>query len=168
LKNFILIFFIIVIYIFIGSIISDNVVIPSEAIRFRVIANSDSDYDQSIKEEISKDVTLELYNILEGSNTIDDVRNAINSNISDIENILNKYNVTYDINYGLNYFPDKLYKGVKYDEGFYESLLITLGSGSGKNWWCVLFPPLCLLEGNESEDYEYKVFVKDLIDRFTK
>ena len=167
-KNFILIFFIIVLYIFIGSVISDNVVIPSEAIRFRVIANSDSDYDQSIKEKISKDVTLELYNILEGANSIEDVRNSISSNINDIEKVLNKYNVNYDINYGLNYFPDKLYKGVKYDAGFYESLLITLGKGSGKNWWCVLFPPLCLLEGNESEDYEYKVFVKDLIDRFTK
>ena len=167
-KNFILIFFIIVIYIFIGSVISDNVVIPSEAIRFRVIANSDSDYDQSIKEKISKDVTLELYNILEGANSIEDVRNSISSNINDIEKVLNKYNVNYDINYGLNYFPDKLYKGVKYDAGFYESLLITLGKGSGKNWWCVLFPPLCLLEGNESDDYEYKVFVRDLIDRFTK
>lgn len=167
-KNFILIFFIIVIYIFIGSVISDNVVIPSEAIRFRVVANSDSDYDQSIKEKISKDVTLELYNILEGANSIEDVRNSISSNINDIEKVLNKYNVNYDINYGLNYFPDKLYKGVKYDAGFYESLLITLGKGSGKNWWCVLFPPLCLLEGNESDDYEYKVFVKDLIDRFTK
>lgn len=167
-KNFILIFFIIVIYIFIGSVISDNVVIPSEAIRFRVVANSDSDYDQSIKEKISKDVTLELYNILEGANSIEDVRNSISSNINDIEKVLNKYNVNYDINYGLNYFPDKLYKGVKYEAGFYESLLITLGKGSGKNWWCVLFPPLCLLEGNESDDYEYKVFVKDLIDRFTK
>ena len=67
-----------------------------------------------------------------------------------------------------NYFPQKEFKGVTYEEGYYESLVVTLGSGSGDNWWCVLFPPLCLLEAEESEkdDVEYQFFVKELIDKY--
>ncbi|MBQ9011225.1 MAG: stage II sporulation protein R, partial [Bacilli bacterium] len=53
------------------------------------------------------------------------------------------------------------YKGVKYKEGYYESLLVTLGKGKGDNWWCVLFPPLCLIEADESSDVQYKSFVKE-------
>ena len=69
--------------------------------------------------------------------------------------------------YGNSYFTDKFYKGVSYKNGIYESLLITIGDGNGDNWWCVLFPPLCLLdvEENEMDDVEYQFFIKNLIDR---
>ena len=51
----------------------------------------------------------------------------------------------------------------------YESLVITLGKGEGDNWWCVLFPPLCLLEENENtQDVEYHFLVKDIIDKYLK
>ena len=77
-------------------------------------------------------------------------------------------NDDYDINYGINHFPKKVYKGVIYPEGDYESLVVTLGNGLGKNFWCVLFPPLCLLEGEENnqKDVEYKFFVKELINKY--
>ena len=68
----------------------------------------------------------------------------------------------------LNYFPSKNYKGVLYQAGNYESLVITLGEGLGANFWCVLFPPLCLLD-NETEDVsevEYKFYVKKILDEF--
>ena len=73
----------------------------------------------------------------------------------------------YKINFGNNYFPDKEFKGVVYKEGEYESLVVTIGKGEGDNWWCVLFPPLCLLEGsdNNSSDVEYRSWVKDMLDR---
>ena len=69
----------------------------------------------------------------------------------------------------MHYFPTKTYKGITYDEGNYESLLVTLGSGKGDNWWCVLFPPLCLLEAEESsdvKDVEYKSFIKEIIEKY--
>ena len=56
-----------------------------------------------------------------------------------------------------------------YKEGNYESLVITLGEGMGKNWWCVLFPPICLLEAEEdqeSSEVEYKFFLQELIDKY--
>lgn len=68
--------------------------------------------------------------------------------------------------FGFNYFPSKKYKGITYKDGYYESLVVTLGEGKGDNWWCVLFPPLCLLEAEESTDVEYKSYVKELIDKY--
>ena len=54
-----------------------------------------------------------------------------------------------------------------YDGGYYNSLVVTLGDGEGDNWWCVLFPPLCLMEENETtSDVEYKFFVKSIIEKF--
>ena len=80
------------------------------------------------------------------------------------------YNKKYTINYGYNYFPKKKYKGITYKEGNYESLVITLGEGKGENFWCVLFPPLCLIEADETnnDNVEYKFFVKELIDKYLK
>ena len=54
---------------------------------------------------------------------------------------------------GVRYIPEKTYGDITFPAGNYEALNITLGEGSGENWWCVLFPPLCLLdEGTESAD----------------
>ena len=76
-------------------------------------------------------------------------------------------NLEFTIDYGMNYFPEKEYKGIVYEEGEYESLVITLGDGQGENFWCVLFPPLCLLDTNEvPKDIEYTSFVKELIDKY--
>ena len=58
-----------------------------------------------------------------------------------------------------------MYKGIYYEEGEYESLVITLGEGIGNNFWCVLFPPLCLIDENE-EEVEYTSFIKELIDKY--
>ena len=165
-KNFILIFFIVLVYIFIGTLFQDRVIIPDEAIRFRILANSNNEEDQELKEKISSVVGVELYNLLKDTKGLDEARNVVLSNIDKIEKILDEYNTEYSIKYGENYFPEKIYKGLLYEEGFYESLLITLGNGAGKNWWCVLFPPLCLLEAEESEEYEYKLFVKELVDKY--
>lgn len=82
--------------------------------------------------------------------------------------MLDKYEVPYSIDFGNNYFPTKNYKGVLYPAGDYESLVITLGSGSGNNFWCVLFPPLCLLDAKseDTSEVEYRSYVKDILDRF--
>ena len=82
--------------------------------------------------------------------------------------MINDYNVKFKINYGENYFPEKNYKGVKYEEGYYESLVVTLGTGYGDNWWCVLFPPLCLMEAkiDDNTDIDYGLFVKDIFNKY--
>ena len=78
------------------------------------------------------------------------------------------YDTEFTINFGNNYFPDKEYKEVLYEKGYYESLVVTLGKGEGDNWWCVLFPPICTLEVEENKDIEYKIFVKELFEKYLK
>ena len=152
---------------------NDSVKIPDSAIRFRILANSNSPRDQKIKEDIRDKMQKELYSLLQNSKSIDDSRKIINSNMSNFDEILKNsmkdIEYSYSIDYGMHYFPSKTYKGITYDEGNYESLLVTLGNGEGDNWWCVLFPPLCLLEAEESsdvKDVEYKSFIKEIIEKY--
>ena len=168
-KKFIVIILIILITFSYVKVIANK--IPEEAIRIRVVANSNSDYDQKIKQKVSTYLKGEMYNLLKNTKDINQARDIISNNIEKIDNniysILKKenYNLGYSINFGNNYFPEKTYKGITYDEGYYESVLVTLGKGEGENWWCVLFPPLCLIEAEESEEVEYKFFLQELIEK---
>lgn len=153
---------------------SEEIIIPDEAIRFRVIAESNSSEDQITKTLIKEVLEEDLTSLLSESDSIEETREILKENQNHFENLIertlltNKINTTYKVNFGLNYFPNKNYKGVIYEEGYYESLVVTLGNGNGDNWWCVLFPPLCLMEGEvtNKDDVEYKSFVKEMIDEY--
>lgn len=146
----------------------EEILIPEESIRFRVIANSDSEEDQTLKMEVKASVEKELNRLMVQAKNIQEARELIKNDLSTIEQLVNNYNVPYNINFGMNDFPEKEYKGITYESGKYESLVITLGSGIGKNWWCVMFPPLCLLEAEENDlnEVEYKSYVKTLLDKY--
>ncbi len=170
-KKLILVIFIIVcFYVCLGHV--SSLVIPEDALRIRVIANSNDEYDQGVKSIVKENIQYKMYDLLKDTKGIDEARKIIHNNLnnidSEVENTLQllNYNLGYDINYGLNYFPSKEYKGVIYNEGYYESLVITLGEGKGDNWWCVLFPPLCLIEAEASDDVEYTSFVKELLEKY--
>lgn len=167
-KKIVFVLFIISLVLFIHSSKEEKIVIPSNSIRYRIIANSNSFADQEEKYKINSSIEPVLKDILSSSNTLEESRTKINDNLNNIRRIINDYDVNYSLNYGNNYFPEKEYKGVMYPEGNYESLVITLGSGLGDNWWCVLFPPLCLLEAQESnlDDVEYSFYLKDIINKY--
>lgn len=149
----------------------DLILIPNEAIRVRVIANSNDDEDIKIKEKLKDIININVEKILKNVKNITDARKKINSNLENIHKIVEKslkemkYDKTYNISYGLNYFPKKEFKGTIYDEGYYESLVVTLGEGKGKNYWCVLYPPLCLID-EDKNDYEYRSYIKDIIEKY--
>lgn len=171
-KNLIVIIFIIASYVFIGNIMEKQI-IPDESIRLRILASSNSIEDQRIKMLVVKSVHEELYTTLKEATSVDDARvkiiNAIPKLSVKIEQTLkdNKTNDNYYINFGKNYFPVKSYKGITYNAGNYESLLIKLNKGKGDNWWCILFPPLCLLEAEESTNVEYKLLIKEIIEKYS-
>ena len=146
----------------------EEIIIPNKAIRFRVIANSDSVEDQMKKMEIKSAVEKEVYTLINGEDNISQVRNIIEDNMDTIKDIVEEYNVPYNINYGNNYFPSKTYKGIMYPAGNYESLVITLGNGVGSNFWCLLFPPLCLIDNSREDisDVDYQLYVKKLLKGF--
>lgn len=146
----------------------EDILIPNNAIRFRVVANSNSIEDQNEKMIIKQKIEKEVYNLISSANNVLEVKDILTNNMDKIDSIVKNYNVPYNISYGNNYFPTKNYKGIMYPAGNYDSLVITLGKGAGSNFWCVLFPPLCLLD-NEKEDVgevEYKFYVKKLLDKF--
>ena len=149
----------------IGSNNTDKIIIPDNAIRFRIIANSNSLEDQKNKFEVKKDLEPIIGDILNKSENINETRSYLSSNMFQIKKEIENHTTDYKINYGFNYFPEKTYKGVTYKEGNYESLVVTLGDGLGDNWWCVLFPPLCLLEASEDniDDNTYSLYIKEVL-----
>ncbi|CQR46150.1 Stage II sporulation protein R (spore_II_R) [Paraliobacillus sp. PM-2] len=132
---------------------SDYQVIPDEAIRLRILANSDQEKDQSIKRVVRDEVNQEITKWVEELDSIEVARKVIQERLPAIEKIvertLKQENIAtdYQVNYGKEVnFPSKVYGKYVYPAGEYEAILITLGEGKGANWWCVLFPPLCFLD----------------------
>lgn len=148
----------------------EYVIVPNESIRFRIIPNSNTPEDLYMKEEVKEGIS-DIITSLSKEN-INETRTNIVNNLpllrNKVQNVFdeNNYNQTFNINYGINYFPEKTYKGVKYQSGNYESMVVSIGNASGDNYWCVLFPPLCMMEVKESEKVEYKFFIKEIIDHF--
>lgn len=128
------------------------VVIPDEAIRLRILANSDSSEDQALKRKVRDAVNAEITTWVKDLTSIEAARTLIDSRVPEIEKIA--YQVlaeegssqTVDVDFGPVNFPTKIYGNYIYPAGQYEAILITLGNGEGANWWCVLFPPLCFLD----------------------
>ena len=125
-------------------------------IRFHVIANSDSDEDQELKFKVRNRVLGKVQNALEGSQGAAQTRAYIEKNLEEIEACARQcvraegydYNVKERI--GVTAIPAKQYDDVYFPAGSYEALTITIGEGKGQNWWCVVFPPICLVDARES------------------
>lgn len=141
--------------------------IPKEAIRFRIIANSNETEDQELKKHIVRNISSDL--VLKSKN-INEARQYIVNNLPNFEEKVKETlkeenkDTEVNINYGLNYFPEKEEHGITYEAGEYESLVITLGEGKGDNFWCILFPPICMID--ESDDVEYKSLIKEVLNRY--
>lgn len=169
-KAFLILFVIVIIYVYKTN--EQNIFIPDSSIRLRVIPNSNNPEDIYIKEKVKDYLENDIYKLTKDTETIEEARIIIADSIPSIEenidNIFNNndYQSTYKVNYGLNYFPEKRYKGITYKEGYYESLVISIGEANGDNWWCVLFPNFCLVD--TSKDHEYKSFFKELISKYSK
>lgn len=142
----------------------DEIVIPSDAIRVRIIANSNNIQDINQKLKLKNEIKKDLYDFVRNAKNSLDASNNIQNNLNTIKKIISQKTNDFTINYGKNYFPKKVYRGIIYSEGMYNSLTITLGKGHGENWWCVLYPPLCLInENNTTNDVEYRSYVYDLL-----
>lgn len=150
---------------------NNEVIIPDTAIRLRVIPNSNSSLDQSMKNKVKKYLEKNTYTTLSNVTDIEEARTKINDSLSNLDININKifkdnkYNMEYTVDFGYNYFPEKKYRGLKYEEGYYESLVITIGEGKGDNWWCVLFPNLCLVDLENKTNVEYKSWIVEQINK---
>ncbi len=151
--------------------------ISENIIRMHIIANSDSLYDQQIKLEI-RDRILNKYSFaakdIQGEKEY--IKNNIDFIVNDVNSWLYEKGVPYKAKASLkkDYFPTKNYGGLSLPKGNYTAFKVILGKGNGKNWWCVMFPPLCFADSCvgtldvKSEEYlkenlskeEYKLVTK--------
>ena len=152
-KKFFIIFFILFAFFYYTSIYLYNLQnsIASKIIRFHVIANSDSNFDQALKLKVRDKTVQYLTPILENSKSINESRKIIEQNINNIENIaietLSEFSdYTAKVELTNSNFPTKAYENYAFPAGIYETLKITIGEGNGQNWWCVMFPPLCFTD----------------------
>ena len=140
------------------------------------MANSDSEEDQELKFKVRNRVLAKVQNALEGSSSASRTRAYIEENLEEIEACALQcvraegydYNVKARI--GVTAIPAKQYDDVYFPAGSYEALTITIGEGKGQNWWCVVFPPLCLVDAKESgyekmfdEDYQGRLVLKSKV-----
>ncbi|WP_270606117.1 stage II sporulation protein R [Bacillus mobilis] len=128
-------------------------VIPKEAVRLRILANSDSDKDQALKRKVRDEVKAQIDGWVADLTSFEEARKVIQSHIPEIEktvaNTLKKEGSkdSFQVKFSKNVkFPTKVYGSFIYPAGEYEAVLITIGEGEGANWWCVLFPPMCFLD----------------------
>ena len=120
-------------------------------IRLHVIANSNQAGDQALKLKV-RDAVIAYMEKQDGLASTEEMRTYLKENRGRLEKIAEGviasegYDYSATANMGIRYIPEKTYGDITFPAGNYEALNITLGKGEGENWWCVLFPPLCLLE----------------------
>lgn len=179
------------------SAVSSN--ISSSVFRLHVIANSDSQEDQSLK-YIVRDNVLEYLNTLVDTNVSskEDTIRIISDNLDDFKKVAQDtvyeqgYNYDVNVQIGNFAFPTKTYGDISLPSGNYDALRVSIGRAEGKNWWCVMFPPLCFIDvtsgvvpeeskntlqdnlsdeefdliSGDSAEFEFKFRIVELFDNF--
>ncbi|MHB1151290.1 MAG: stage II sporulation protein R [Eubacteriales bacterium] len=119
-------------------------------IRLHVVANSDSEKDQALKLEVRDAVLNVMANLTQECTTVDQAESVFNENKKIIteaaSEVIKENGADYNITVTLSneYYPTREYAGISLPAGIYRSARILIGEAQGKNWWCILFPPLCI------------------------
>lgn len=145
--------------------------IADKIIRFHVRANSDSDADQALKLKVKDKVVAYLTESMKASDSKTDSITYIENHLDEITAVADTtiQEEGYDYKataYMTNeFFPTKVYGDVTIPCGNYDAFRIDIGSSSGQNWWCVLYPPLCFVEGSYGvATDESKMLLKNILD----
>lgn len=145
-----------------------------DCLRLHVIANSDNAEDQLVKLKV-RDAVLSFMGGMDAASLEEAEKNLLDGGdklLSAVETTLDENGFSYgaELKLGSFQFPDRVYDGEFYPAGEYEALRIVLGNGEGHNWWCVMFPPLCVIETdqekaeyNEDGTLVFKSFIYDFI-----
>ena len=124
--------------------------LANKMLRLHVIANSDSEADQALKLRVRDRVIALSESLLQNVSDVDDARRIIAQNLSKIESCaqdeVQKNGYSYPVHAELTsmYFPTRDYESFSLPAGNYDAFRVVIGEGAGHNWWCVMFPPLCI------------------------
>ena len=132
------------------SAISPN--LYNSVFRLHVIANSDSEEDQNLKYIVRDNLLNYMNDNCKSLTNKNDVIQYAQDHITELKKIAeytiheHGFNYPVSVEIGNFEFPTKKYGDITFPAGFYDSLRIKIGKSSGKNWWCVMFPPLCFVD----------------------
>lgn len=152
--------------------------IPNDVFRFHILANSDSEEDQALKLKV-RDKVLERTKILfDTANSKSDAEKFVKANLETIEEIAqnevykNGYNYPVKAEVVNMHFDTRYYESYTLPSGMYDALRITIGNAKGHNWWCVMYPSICISTVDEGKDRakdalsddEYSVVTDDKVE----
>ncbi len=147
----------------------------TDYLRLHIRANSNDECDQNIKFEIKNRVLSLITNDITKIDNKDDLAKYFVENKTTLENFVNDILKDNGFNYISNivvkneYFPVRSYHDVTLCGGYYDAIIIELGSAEGNNWWCVAYPPLCFMyESNKMGNITYRSKIIELINKFFK
>jgi len=141
-------------------------------LRIHIRANSNSAEDQTVKYKVRDEVVEFLTPIVAECGSKEEAVKKIGENLNGAEKVAEKVLKENGFYYGAKAqirreeFPTRVYEGATLEAGVYDALIMELGTGTGDNWWCVVYPPLCFGGGNC--EIVYKSKIKEIIDRFFK
>ena len=143
----------------------------SDYLRIHIRANSNSEFDQNVKYQVKDAIVDYLIPLLSTCESKEDAQKTIERNLTNLEtvadNVLMQNNFNYESNAKLNYenFPARNYGNLTLESGFYNALIVELGEADGDNWWCIVYPPLCFINGSTSVS-SYKSRILEIINSF--
>ena len=132
-----------------------------DPLRLHVLANSDSPPDQAVKLEV-RDAVLQAVQDVTSAHGLTDAKTLVMAHGAELqaaaEAVLAQNGLAYgaQLYLGPSSFPDRTYGSTIYPAGEYEALRVVLGEGAGQNWWCVIYPPLCLAAEEPAEEVEFR------------
>ncbi len=129
----------------------------SNILRLHIIANSDSTKDQSLKLEIRDEILQKTDRLFLNVSDLENAKKQVSENLPVFEEIANTvikrrgFDYTASVSLGDAYFDTRVYDEFTLPAGYYPSLIIKLGKAEGKNWWCVVFPAVCIPAASNAE-----------------
>ena len=132
--------------------------ISNDVFRLHILANSDSNYDQSVKLKVRDRVLEYSKSLFESASSKDEAESLISQNLDDItrvaQNELQNLGCDKTVKAEIKkmYFTTRYYDSYTLPSGMYDALRITIGSGKGHNWWCVMYPSICISAASEQDE----------------
>lgn len=134
--------------------------VRSEVLRLHVIANSDTQADQDLKLRVRDAVLTAGNDIFDGSTTVENAQDRLQAQMPQLEEAAQQvvaesgYHYPVRIQIRDTYFSTRTYDSFTMPAGNYTALQVIIGAGAGQNWWCVMFPPMCLPAAQEDAAYD--------------
>ena len=167
-----LLFLIIVAILFFG-LVGCSAFDDKDCLRIHIRANSNEQIDQNVKYVVKDAVVEYLTPLLANATDKNAAKNIVLKNQKEICQIADKvlsengFDYCSNTNVTKEVFPTRSYDGVVFEQGEYDALILNLGSGSGDNWWCVVYPPLCFVGGEVTQgNLTYKSKLQEIIDEY--